>query len=104
MKVKSQDLSVNTTTLKEGMLGIKVLLNNERMKILKFIAKNGEVNVQTIYKRLRLQQSTTSAQLGRMRKYGVVNRERIGKENYYSVNFDRIRYIEEKAKEILKGN
>jgi hypothetical protein len=39
-----------------------------------------------------------------MRKYGVVNRERIGKENYYSVNFDRIRYIEEKAKEILKGN
>ena len=66
----------------------KILKHKGKKKIIDFLVTNGPANVTTIYVKLRMQQSVVSQFFRPMRKFGMVNIERIGKEKHYSVNIE----------------
>ena len=62
-----------------------------RMKILEFIDRNEEINVNKIYNTLGLEQSITSQHLRILRQVNLVHTEREGKYIHYSINYDKLR-------------
>jgi len=61
-----------------------------RMKILEFIDRNEEINVNKIYNTLGLEQSITSQHLRILRQADLVSTEREGKYIHYSINYDKL--------------
>jgi ArsR family transcriptional regulator len=73
---------------------MRALAHPLRLKILEFIDRNDEINVNKIYNTLDLEQSITSQHLRILRLAGVVDSSRDGKYIHYTINYD----IVEKAK------
>ena len=62
------------------------LLSDEtRLRILLYLARDGEVDVTTLCARLHQSQPAVSHHLGLMRLAGIVDFRRDGKHNYYSI-------------------
>lgn len=80
---------------------IRAIAHPTRLKILSFISKKKVVNVNVIYRELKLEQSITSQHLRILRDNALVNFERDGKKIFYSVEFDRIKLIQETLAEVL---
>lgn len=68
----------------------RALAHPLRMKILEFIDRNGQINVNNIYRALQLEQSITSHHLKILKDANVVNASKDGKLMFYSVNHDVI--------------
>lgn len=66
---------------------MRALAHPLRLKILEFIDKHGETNVNSIYNTLRIEQSITSQHLKILRIAGVVDGERDGKMVHYKINY-----------------
>src|SRR5687768_16073596 len=65
-----------------------------RHKMLVLIKENGNhIHVTPIYKKLRIEQSVCSQQLGILRRAGLVKTTREGKVIYYSVNEEAIKHL-----------
>jgi DNA-binding transcriptional ArsR family regulator len=62
-----------------------------RIKLLSFIDKNKEINVNKIYGTLKLEQSITSQNLRILKDAGLVNTVRKGKFIIYSVDYNTVR-------------
>ena len=88
------ELRFDSDTIKAANEVLKTLNHKLRLQLLKFIHQKGRCNVSEIYKNLRLEQSTTSQHLALLRRCHYVLTERLGKEIYYVVNYDRIREVE----------
>jgi ArsR family transcriptional regulator len=58
-----------------------------RLRMIGFIDKNPEINVNKIYNSLKLEQSITSQHLRVLRENEVVLSERIGKHVHYTINY-----------------
>lgn len=74
---------------------LRALSHPVRLKILSFISKNREVNVNTIYRDLKLEQSITSQHLKILRDNDLVTSAREGKMVFYTVEFSKIKAIQE---------
>lgn len=64
-----------------------------RLQIMEFIDSKKSVNVRDIYTTLHLNQSIASQHLKVLRDADLVNYERNGKEKHYSLNYDKIKYL-----------
>jgi len=91
----------NTQTKKAAMV-LRAVNNPLRVKILDIIRKTGRMTVTNLYVDLRLEQTVASQHLAILRKEGVVNTERDGKNIYYSVNTTRLQKILELSEELIK--
>ncbi len=69
---------------------LRALAHPLRLKILEFIDKNNEINVNKIYNTLQIEQSITSQHLKVLRMAGVVNTEKDGKFVHYSIDYSRL--------------
>ena len=78
---------------RKGLSRIKALAHPLRLSILSFIDKNGEINVNKIYRSLKLEQSITSQHLKILRTANLVKFRRDGKMIFYSVNYTGIRQL-----------
>ena len=78
---------------RKGLSRIKALAHPLRLSILAFIDKNGEINVNKIYRSLKLEQSITSQHLKILRTANLVKFRRDGKMIFYSVNYTGIRQL-----------
>jgi DNA-binding transcriptional ArsR family regulator len=91
---------------KEGLLsGARVLraLNHRlRQSIIKYLHKEGKSNVTTLYKKLRFSQAEASQHLRILREGQFITTERVGKEIYYSLNYERFADVDRITKELLK--
>lgn len=74
---------------------LRALSHPVRLKILSYISKNKEVNVNTIYRELKLEQSITSQHLKILRDNDLVTSAREGKMVFYTVEFAKIKAIQE---------
>ncbi len=74
---------------------LRALSHPVRLKILSFISKNKEVNVNTIYRELKLEQSITSQHLKILRDNDLVTSAREGKMVFYTIEFPKIKAIQE---------
>ena len=66
----------------------RALAHPLRMKILQFIDREENINVNSIYRSLQLEQSITSHHLRILRKADVVSSAKDGKLMIYSINYD----------------
>ncbi len=73
---------------------LRALSHPVRLKILSYISKNKEVNVNTIYRELKLEQSITSQHLKILRDNELVTSARDGKMVFYTVEFSKIKAIQ----------
>jgi DNA-binding transcriptional ArsR family regulator len=74
---------------------LRALSHPFRIKLLAFIDKQKEINVNKIYGTLKLEQSITSQNLKILRDAGLVKTERKGKFIIYSLEYDNIKnYID----------
>lgn len=74
---------------------LRALSHDLRLRIIEFIDKNQEVNVNMIYNSLGLEQSITSQHLRILRLADLVFSRRKGKQMFYSLNYDYLDKIME---------
>ena len=81
------------TQVKKGLTRIKALSHPLRLSIIAFIDKHGEINVNKIYRSLKLEQSITSQHLKMLRMAELVKYRRDGKKIFYSVHYPNVRRL-----------
>lgn len=96
------ELVIETESLKGGAGVLRAINNKFRRKIIKLLQEKERLNVSTMYKKLKLEQSVTSQHLRILRNARLVNTERAGKEIYYSLNYERFKKVDRLVKKILK--
>lgn len=67
---------------------MRALAHPLRLRILEFIDKNGNINVNKIYRALDIEQSITSQHLKILKLSGVLSAEKEGKFVHYNINYD----------------
>ena len=80
---------------------MRALAHPLRLKILEFIDRHGEINVNKIYKTLNIEQSITSQHLRILRMAGVVDCIRDGKFMHYNINYEVIARAQQAVKNFL---
>ena len=81
---------MNNTSLKSASLTIRALNHNLRQHIIHLLDEHKRMNVSDIYAKLKLQQSVTSQHLALMRRAGLVNTTRDGRNIYYELNYGQL--------------
>ncbi len=100
-----ESIDINLLHLKESVEVLRAISHKMRMNIVNLLIDNGELHVQEIYQRLKLDQSIVSQQLRILKDANLVNNRRKGKQIFYTVNLDAIRCVKvaiEKFDEITK--
>lgn len=69
---------------------MRALAHPLRLKILEFIDTNEEINVNSIYQALNIEQSVTSQHLKILKTAGVLSSTKDGKFMHYSINYNII--------------
>lgn len=81
---------IKNKQLDEAIALLRALAHPLRLKLLGFIDSNPGINVNKIYKTLRVEQSLTSQQLHILRTAKLVVAKRNGRFISYSLNYERI--------------
>lgn len=88
--MKQTKVLIDVANLKDAVELTRALAHPLRMKILEFIDRSGDINVNNIYRNLQLEQSITSHHLKILKEANVVNATKDGKLMIYSINYDII--------------
>ncbi|MCB0570763.1 MAG: helix-turn-helix transcriptional regulator [Phaeodactylibacter sp.] len=88
--MRKTKVSINSERLHASSEILRAIAHPLRMKILEFIDRNDEINVNKIYNTLNLEQSITSQHLRILRQVGLVNTQRDGKYIHYSIDYDKL--------------
>jgi DNA-binding transcriptional ArsR family regulator len=94
------ELKIDTISNRKAAETITAINHKLRRKMLKLIHKNGRMTVTQIYKHLRIEQSRASKFLGMLRAGGFVVTEREGKFTFYSLHYQMLRQVLEKAENL----
>ena len=71
----------------------RALANEERIEIIKLLKKNEEMAAQEVERHFYLEQSTTSHHLNTLRRVGILEARKEGRNVYYSVNEGSLKEI-----------
>jgi DNA-binding transcriptional ArsR family regulator len=104
IKLIAKPLPLEEETTKKGAYILRALNNGLRQKILKLIHTHKCVNVTTIYTKLRIEQSVASQHLRILREADFVKTQRIGKEIYYSLHYERLDQVNKLVIQVTKAN
>ena len=94
---------INTKQLDSASSVMRALAHPLRMRILSFIDRNRRINVNKIYKSLKVEQSIASQHLRIMRDDDLVKAERKGKFIFYTVNYNKLAHIEKSVEKFLES-
>ena len=86
--------------LRTAKLGIIAIENKLRIRILEFLRERKRSNVTDLIVHLRCEQSVASQHLAILRRAGVVDSERIGKQVFYVLNETRLEQLTNAATKI----
>lgn len=86
----SKKANLNPEKLNTASELLRALAHPLRLKILDFLDKNKNINVNKIYNTLKLEQSITSQHLRVLRSAGLTETDKDGKYIHYQVNYDKI--------------
>lgn len=89
----NENVRLDFLHMKKSMLILRALNHKLRQQILKLLDEKRKVTVTEIYIELRLEQSVTSQHLAILRRAGLVNAIREGKFIYYTINYKRIKEV-----------
>jgi ArsR family transcriptional regulator len=71
----------------------RILASEPRVRILLYLSRDGELDVNELCKLLKQTQPAVSHHLAQMRLVGIIGYRRAGKHNYYSVRPDQFREL-----------
>ena len=91
--MKKTTLPIDFAKSKVAASIMRALSHPLRLEILAFIDSKKTVKVHDIYTSLHLDQSIASQHLKIMRDADLVHFERNGKEKHYSINYEKIKHI-----------
>ncbi|HCK22109.1 MAG TPA: transcriptional regulator [Bacteroidetes bacterium] len=86
-------LKLEHKTLRKTVLVLRAVNHKLRLKIIKMLSDKQQMSVTEIYVKLRLEQSVASQHLAIMRRAGIVNTTRSGKNIYYELNASKLKSI-----------
>lgn len=95
-----KDATVNLGNVRKAQLTFRALNHKLRQQIMVLLDENGKITVTEIYVKLRIEQSVASQHLAILRKARIVTTTRDGKFIYYSVNYEKLNFINNKAEEL----
>lgn len=95
-------LDIDDKDLQAASNLLRAVTHKLRLSIIKLLDDKGEINVNSIYTTLKLEQSITSQHLKILRDNDVVQTRRDGKMIYYTLNYDKLRLVEKIAGDIDK--
>lgn len=98
----NNELILETIQIKKSALVLRAINHNLRRQMLQLLHQNARMTVTQIYVKLRLEQSVASQHLAILRQANFVNTERQGKFIFYSVNYPRVKQVQELAGVLLK--
>lgn len=98
----SKGISIDSALLSKGSIVIRGINNRVRQKIISILNKKNKLTVTQLYKLVGLPQSQTSSHLAILRFSGYVITEREGRKIYYSVNYDRLRQVNNVVGKLVK--
>ena len=84
---------VNNKKLEAASSVMRAITHPLRLKLIGFIDQSRRVNVNKIYKSLKMEQSVASQHLRILREDNLVKAERNGKLIYYTVNYSKLNGI-----------
>lgn len=100
--IRKKEFKPDYAVMKQAAISLRAMNHKDRQKILELLDLKGELPVTTIYSKMRLEQSLTSAYLGLMRKANLVTVRKDGQQRFYAVNYGKILEIENSCKQICK--
>lgn len=92
---------VNNKNLEGAASVMRAITHPLRLKLIGFIDQNRRVNVNKIYKALKMEQSVASQHLRVLRENNLVNAEREGKLIFYTVNYQKLKDIADGVSKFL---
>ena len=81
---------INNVVLKSATLVTRAVNHKLRRQIITLLDANKRMHVSDIYSKLKLQQSVTSQHLALMRRAGIVETNREGRNIFYLLNYARL--------------
>lgn len=95
---QSAQATVDYQSLKNLRMRIRAVDHHLRKKILNLLNEGRSLDVTTIYKKMKLEQSECSLHLAILRRNGFLDTKRVGKHIYYSVNVNGLKKLSQAAK------
>jgi|SRR5215218_8348663 len=87
--------------LKKASIIFRALNHPLRQQILRLLHQHGRLRVTELFIKLRLEQPVVSQHLGLLRNAGLVQADKQGKFVFYSVNYARLKQLEELASQLV---
>lgn len=94
-------LVIDLLPLKRAATVLRAVNHPLRQNMLQLMHAHGKLSVSVLFKELGIEQSVASQHLAILRKAGVVSTERDGKHIYYSVNYQRLKDVQQQAAALL---
>ncbi|HRH47275.1 MAG TPA: metalloregulator ArsR/SmtB family transcription factor [Panacibacter sp.] len=79
--------------LKKTMIILRAINHKLRQQLIKLIDERKKMTVTEIFIEMRIEQSVASQHLAILRRAGLVNASRDGKFIYYTINYKRVKEI-----------
>jgi DNA-binding transcriptional ArsR family regulator len=95
MNQNKSELELQTLQFKKAALILRAINHPLRQQMLRLTHQQGRITVTEMYGKLKLEQSVASQHLSILRKAGFVLTERQGKFIFYSVNYQRLKEVEQ---------
>jgi DNA-binding CsgD family transcriptional regulator/DNA-binding transcriptional ArsR family regulator len=94
-------ITIDPVAIKKAASVYRAIYHPLRLHIIEIIQKAGKVNVTPIIKKLKLEQSLVSMQLGILRKARFLKIEREGRNIFYSVNYQQINRVSKLTEKLV---
>jgi DNA-binding transcriptional ArsR family regulator len=91
------EMLLDTSLLDRGRMTIRAINHPLRQKLIHLIHSHGRMVVTELYVKLGIEQSVASQHLAVLRREQFVSTERQGKFIFYSVNYQRIKQVQDLA-------
>ena len=95
-------INIDYPKVKKAKAVLRALDHKQRQQIIKLLQDNGKLTVTELYISLRVEQSQCSQFLAILRKAGITNTVRDGKQIYYSLNTEYISEINTFVNQLIK--
>lgn len=94
------EIKLEYNSLRKAVMIMRSINHKLRQQIIQLLEENTRMTVTEIYIKMRLEQSVASQHLAILRRAGIVNSNRDGKNIYYFLNKERLKEISNMVNEL----
>jgi DNA-binding transcriptional ArsR family regulator len=96
----SNESLLHISLIKKGAFTLRIINHSLRQQILGYIHEKNRITVTGIHTKFRIEQSVASEHLAFLRQQNFVFTERDGRFIFYSVNYERLKRVQQLSEEL----